>query len=740
MARSQRSWQVDWAGPHGTAWGTVNACLTTVTVTVLGHVVQLWWPVPVVFAILGVVVATILGVIGVLLRAAFARKRRPGATVVYQVFCWAGAGGWSAYMVGHPHWTVRWVAARLAALAVMAVVAGLLASLATDPDEDPKPEPAPQPVVVAAPPVDAGQAERDALAVEWEERLDRLCPGEGYQVPNIQKWPRGNGYTVEAVVPAGGGLSWRAIAGQAEALAGDLDLPHGGGLVVGPGVTRRATLIEVTTVDILAEETQYPQDRAVHSIKDDLEVGFRDDGEPIGPNLLQQCMVLAGEAGSGKTNASHCITGEIVTTDDALQWDWELTGGGLWAPWMDPYLRGEIDVPPIDWCAFDGQELLWQTRAALRIGYARKPGYRQEMFAADDDKVPVSKNLPAIIIVGDEIAKVTGALSEHPQAAENLRLIAFELRAAAIREVFLALRGTDDVITQSVQSQCQVRAVMKVGSKAEAQWVFGRHGFGPEDTPYPGCGGISLNSGKDPVRMKWHRMKPSQIRRIAVLAASRRPKLDELSRLAANGRNPDGSPMDDLLPGELDCYDTRWERFRKHNEAGGGSAVPVSTTTRPASGSSAPAPVVPQAGAAPNLTQVVADLDKAMANLDAAVEAANARNAEEQVPASGEADEQVPVDQDGWAAAMAAWEADPFVPAAAAETPPGPPPANWPSRMLDLIESYGDQGVGPKELLAELAAVGIAVHRDTLHEQLNGAIERGEVRRAGRGKYVRRGI
>ncbi|WP_426502922.1 hypothetical protein ACPPVO_35505 [Dactylosporangium sp. McL0621] len=67
-------------------------------------------------------------------------------------------------------------------------------------------------------------------------------------------------------------------------------------------------------------------------------------------------------------------------------------------------------------------------------------------------------------------------------------------------------------------------------------------------------------------------MKPSQIRKVVLLAEPRRPKLDELSRLAANGRHPDGTPMPGLLASELDCYDTRWARFRAQFVAGMASA------------------------------------------------------------------------------------------------------------------------------------------------------------------------
>lgn len=726
MAPAQRRWQVDWAGPHGTAWGTVNAVLTTVTAAWVAHLTEGWWPAPVTVVALTVVGVTILGVVGVLLRAAFAPKRRPGATVIYQVCCWVGAGCWIVVMVTEPHWSARWFLARLAALAVAAVVAGLLAGLAApDPDPD-APTPTSEPARTAG--GDPALAARNALAVEWEDRLDRRCDGDGYKVPNIEVWPRDNGYTVQADAPLGS--SWRSIASQADALAADLNLPYGGGIVVTMGTTRRTALIEVTTVDVLAEEYPYPDDRRVHSINDALTVGMRDDGNPIGPNLRQNCMVIAGEAGSGKTNAGHCVTAEIVTTDDALPWFWDLTGKAF-AAWIGPYLRGEVDTPALDWCARDGQELLFMTRAALRIGLVRPHAYAQAMLDADDDNVPVTPNRPEVVVLGDEIARVTGVMTEHEAAKENLRLVVFEHRAAAVRAVFFALRGTDDVISSSIQSQCQVRGVMKIGTKAEASWVLGNHGFGPEDTPYPGCGGISLSSGELPVRLKYFRLRPRQIREIAMRFASRRPRLDEASRLAANGRNPDGTPMRDLEPGELDCYDTRWDRYR--------AQYGPAATTSPQPQPSEPTATASNAGTVPSPAQAVADLNRVMAELDAAVAAAKARDAAGQVPASAEPDEQVPVDGDAWAEVMAAWNADDYDGDDAPSVPAGDPPSDWPLRMLGIVGDYGTEGVGPRELLAALAQQGIVVHRDTLNEHLRAAIERGDVHKPhGRGKYVRR--
>jgi hypothetical protein len=729
---TRRRFEIDWAGPHGTAWGTFNAMLTTVTASWLGHLTAREWPLPTGQVVLLAVGVTVLGVLSVLLRAALRKTPTPGATVIYKLCCWTGAGGWAAVMVAEPVWSWRWWAPRAGVLVAMAVVAGLLANLATeDPPATDQPADGPPKNTAAAPSGGdpATLKRRQEIAAQWRELLDRRCAGEGYTVPNVQLWPRGNGHTVEAIVPAGLGLTWRAVAAQAQALEGDLDLPYGCGIVVTAGVSKRAALIEVTTADILARDIAYQVDRPVHSINDNLVVGVRDDGADIGPELRTNCMVLAGEARSGKSNAGHCITAEIVTTDDALQWDWHLPDGRLWAPWMQPWLKGEISVPPIDWCAWDGQELSWMTRAALRVVYARNEGYRELVLDANDDKLPVSRDIPAVVLVGDEIAKVTSAMSNFPFARDDLHSVVFEGGAAAVRCVFLALRGTDEVILNSIQSQCQVRGVMKVGGKAEAGWVFGRSGFGPEDTPYPGCGGLSVQSGRDPQRLKYFRMTPNLIYQIARSVQDRRPTLDELSRLAANGRYPDGRPMDDLMEGELDCYDSRWDRFRARF---GGGVTPQSTARSSTSG---------QAGlgrpGGKSTAQALADLAQASAALDAAVAAANARGVAEQVPPSTEPDEPVDVDGDAWGQVLAAWDADPYDPADVPE-PTGPPPADWRETMLRIIANYGTEGIRPKELLGELADEGVVISRDTLNERLLAEIREGTVYKPRYGRYARR--
>jgi hypothetical protein len=730
MAARKRTWEIDWAGPHGTAWGTVNGILTPITVTWVGHLGERYWLVPVATMVLATATVTVLGVVATLARAALRKTRTPGVTVIYRVLCWTVAGGWSTHMVHTSTWTLRWWLGNVAALAVAGVVAGLLVGLA----KDEPPSASADPAVISETPSVNAQQRRDSLAVEWEGRLRRVCDVEA-TVPNIEDWPRNNGYTVEAVVGEGG-ASWRTLAARSDDLAADLDLPRGCGVSVSMGVSRRAALIDVATVDALAEEQPYPDDYGDLSILDPLPFGVKGDGSVIGPALREKCMLLVGESGSGKTNAGHVVAAGVVRTTDALDWDIDLTGGGLSLPWLRAFLDGRCAQPAIDWAATDEQEAHWMLRAARRGGYARKANYQDLMRDHDDDKIPVGDDLPEVVIRVDEIAKITGQPSRFPNLNEGIEHVVFELRASAFRAVLLGLRATADVVGPDIQAQCHVIGVMRAKNDAEYAWAFGWHsGASVEDAPYPGCGFLSMESGAKPEPLKWWRQRPTQIEEIAIATDGRHPEMDEVTRLALNGRHPNGIPMDDLLPGELDCYDTRWDRFRaKYNlpaVTGQPAGVPAVATV-PATGgddASGDTPASP--------VEAMASLDQALKDLETAVAAAKASRGEA-VPDSDEVTERLPVDDDAWAAVLAAWEADGDVPTTGPQTPSGDPPKDWPQRMLTVIARYGADGVGPGELLAVLADEEIEVHRDTLNEQLKAAIERGEVWKPRRGKYVRR--
>jgi S-DNA-T family DNA segregation ATPase FtsK/SpoIIIE len=728
---TNRGWQIDWAGPHGTAWGTVNAVLTVLSCASLGRFIQTHWPLPATRMLLGVAVVTVLGVVFVLLRAAVRSKRTPAATILYKIACWVGTGVWLAHMYLADHWSFKWWLTQIGVLVALAVVAGLLAGLAADDapqSVQSSPGLRPQPAGQQAGGLTQGQ--RDAMAAEWEERLVRLSNGDldGVKVPNIEEWARGDGFTVQSVCPPGGS-TWKAVASLVEAIGGDLDLTIGCRVSVKMGKSRKVALIDVMTVNQLAEEQPYPGDYGPLSILDPLPGAVTDDGSEIGPDLRSKCMLLVGETGSGKTNAGNVVGTGVIRCTDALRWDVDFTGG-LFLDMLEPFMRGRTSQPAVDWAAWDEGEALWMTRAALRGHRARKAGYRDLMRQANDDKIPISDAVPAFIIFGDEIRRITGAPSDFIEIKNNLIDIINEGRSAGFRTVLLGLRATADVVDTGIQSQCHVIAVTRAKNDSEYAWAFGWHsGACVEDAPYPGCGFISLESGARPVAEKWRRLKPQQLMEVAVATDGRHPEVDELTRLALNGRNSDGTPMSDLFPNELDCYDTRWDRFRDHF---GGDHPSRPAPPQPAGGPSV-AGGSGQGGAV-SLTQAVADLDGAMNTL-----------AERVAEVQRQGGDAAPDLQAEFAAILEAegfgpdvnWSDPDSWPTDWDSIPDSEPQPDDEAKLLKLIHDAGPDGTKPSKLLAALYEQHkIKIHRDTLHERLRTLKDRGAVHQPQHGKWA----
>ncbi|MEV5211300.1 hypothetical protein AB0K35_27890 [Micromonospora sp. NPDC053740] len=719
--KKNRLIEFDFAGPHGTAWGAFNAGLTTVTATTVAH-----FTTPHGGAIIGTAVGG--AVLFNLVRAAFSRKRIPGSTVLYRLGCWAGAGTWGMWMLDNPDWSFRSWAEGVLYLAGAATGAGVIVGLATEPKDDEEDD---KPVL----PSDPGEAKRVTIALDWEARIERVC-GIKVEFHGLDEWEKGNGYTLAGRLPEGGVLLDR-LRGQAANLASDIDLPPGCAIniyaKVGPDAGRRDFLMDVPTENALADDQKYPQDVTRFTINDPVPFGVQPNSDLETVEMRSKCLLAVGETGSGKTNLGHGLTGGFVRAVDTLVMQIDLTGAGLSRPWIKPWLEGRAGRPAVNTVADTPQKAMQLLRALLRVGHARKAGYQDLMAQVDDDKLPIGHLLPdgnilsEVILMVDEIAKITGTRSEWPDLRDLIVQVINELRASGVRVVLLGLRATDDVVASSIQAMCAIKIGMKMTSKSEMSYLFGwSEGIAPEDAPYPGCGFIQHDSATKPRPFRAWRLTPSVIDRIAVAADAWIPELDPISRAAANGRTIDGTPLKGVPDEDLDWYERRWAGWERTNRP------------REVEMAQPAIPPVPPMPAREGSVATVDDVLQAAQEGDAAL---SARIAESQGMTVGQS-EQVKDDfarvlrEAGFDPEEEDWN-DPAVWSRPPEGATVPVSEDEQALMLSILGNAGPQGMKPKELREKLTEQGKPMSRDKLHQMLKAAKEAGDAFQPQYGKWAR---
>ncbi|MGX2996184.1 hypothetical protein JNUCC64_18185 [Streptomyces sp. JNUCC 64] len=541
--------RVDWSAGHGLLTGTLNASAGTLVATALAHSAGM--PAGWAFAAgaAGAVGTTVAGV----------RRRVTAATLSFRAGCWAAAGTWSGWALG----TGGPVSlAALGALTVGSITAGTLAVGFAAHEET---EQARRRMLLTI-------GTRRALAAEWIDRIARVCRVEDVTVAGIEHWPSGMGYTVEVELPEGG-TTRRAIADRADALASDLDLPDGCGLQVLPGVSRRRVLIEVATHSYHGRELPFPVDEIAETttVNNPAPVALLPDGGRSELDMRQASTIVTGATGTGKTNWLHTLIARLNQTNDTLVWVIDLNGGSLGLPWLhawrdaqtsgDPTAMEAVPVPGVDWVASTPGEAKLMLEAAVRIAKARKVTYQQHMRAEDDDKLPVSPEVPEIVIVVDEGAEVSATREARAVMAGISEVIRIA-RAMAIRAVVSVLRVTSDVLPDPmVRKMASNRVCTGTTEDAELGHVFGWRALSAENS-FSGPGSMLVGTeGKQPKTAQQWRITPSGIETVCVTTARRRPALDAPSATAAGP-----------------SYTERWTHDRC------GHLWPQTTTTAPAPG------------------------------------------------------------------------------------------------------------------------------------------------------------
>ncbi|WP_367131407.1 MULTISPECIES: hypothetical protein [Streptomyces] len=458
-------------------------------------------------------------------------QHRPPGHMVTRCTAWLAAGGWSAVaLAGHTVFTWAsagwWGAGTAAAVVLARSLAGA--------EETAKTEHAERQL----------QKWANGKAGEWEQRLADLFRLQDHRVDGVSPWKGGVGYTVRVQMPEG---TPELPATAERTLAAALRLPRGGGVQITDGMVYGEIHIHVTAKDVLAETIDLPQgpeDITVTSVYDGFPLGLRPDAEEVRIRMADDCALIIGQIGSGKTNTVNVVNAGALRSADTVVMHIDITGAGISLPWLRSWtVDGTADVPLIDWSADTVEEahILCDTLIAGIV--ARKSGHQD--LLTEDDKITVDADVPAVVLIVDEIAELPMTLLTKLDTIVNTG------RAVRVRVVICGLRATQDVITAAMKKQSRNRIGMRVTDPEELGHLFPTGGsrINPKAAPYRGCGFYAAPDAEDvisdPTPFKAYRITPKAIGALAAQYADRRPRLEPVFL--------------DTEPGQY--YASRWGRI-----------------------------------------------------------------------------------------------------------------------------------------------------------------------------------
>ncbi|KUN75646.1 hypothetical protein [Streptomyces griseoruber] len=516
---------LDWAAGHGPVTGALSATTGAFAVATTGAATHMppGWALAVGAA--GALGHTVAGL----------RVRNAGRTLATRAASWLVGGGWTTWAMTHGPLT--WAA--LGSLAAIGVGIGA-AARSTALFEEAREEEA----LAAAERQIAAElsAERRAIAAEWVDRIQRVC-SITVRVVGVEMWETGAGFSLDAELPPGG-ATYSKIAAESGRLSADARLPHGCTVAASPGIDQGRVIIDVTTVNVLAEERTYPTDYAPLSVLTGIPWGYRTNAEDILVYLREQCALVVGPTGSGKTNMVHTILAGFARTVDVLTWVIDLNAGSAGLPWVRPALTGRLTRedgkpvrPGVDWLAGTYEEAVAMLDAAVRIAKHRKTAYQDLLARANTDLLPVSAQIPQIMLVVDEGAEILVSTDRQMRKlGEKILEVIRIARAMGVRTVLTALGATGSVLGNlMIRREGKVRVAL-TGGETEgmdlSKMFPGARGLRVDQAPYKGAGFLGTPESPAALFKAW-RILPNQIREITAATSDRHPVLDAVSAKAA---------------------------------------------------------------------------------------------------------------------------------------------------------------------------------------------------------------
>ncbi|MFJ4974950.1 hypothetical protein ACIP6X_06360 [Streptomyces coeruleorubidus] len=516
---------LDWAAGHGPVTGALSATTGAFAVATTGAATHMppGWALAVGAA--GALGHTVVGL----------RVRNAGRTLATRAASWLVGAGWTTWAMTHGPLT--WAA--LGSLATMGVGIGAAARSTALFEEAREGE-----AIAAEQRQIAAElsAERRAIAAEWVDRIQRVC-SITVRVVGVEQWETGAGYSIDAELPPGG-ATWNRIAAESPRLSADARLPHGCTATASPGIHQGRVIIDVTTVNVLEQERTYPSDYGPLSIHTGIPWGYRTNAEQILTYLREQCALIVGPTGSGKTNMVHSILAGFARADDILTWVIDLNAGSAGLPWVLPALNGEISAPDgkpvrpgIDWLAGTYDEAMTMLDTAVRVAKHRKMGYQDVLARANTDLLPISAKIPQIMLVIDEGAEILSSPDRQVRKlGEKILEVIRIARAMGIRTVLTALGATGSVLSNlMIRREAKVRVAL-TGGETEgmdlSKMFPGSRGLRVDQAPHKGAGFMGTPESPAALFKAW-RILPNQIREIIAATSDRHPTLDAVSAKAA---------------------------------------------------------------------------------------------------------------------------------------------------------------------------------------------------------------
>jgi hypothetical protein len=450
------------------------------------------------------------------------QRADPGA-LAYRLACRIGVSAWATWALAHgvlEEWT-------LGALGLGTLAAAVLQPLTHRP---PKPRPSVTGALNHDRPVGGTVARRHTvLAEEWAARVRRVAQVR-VVIDDIVPWPDNAGFSALVIQPLGSS-STSKLTGSSVGLAEDARLPQGCSVEWRDGQHRGSLWMDVATVDRLADTIPYPGLRLGRSVTepDAIRLGRHRDGSTAAIGVRENTTILAGQKRSGKSGTLHDVTADAGALDDCVVWHMDLNGGGISRSWLRPWLHGRTARPAVDWAAPCPEEAWLMAQALIDIALDRKSSTADLKAEANTQLLPVSRELPQILVVLDEGKEVLGTKITDAVVREIRKLLEQLVDIGgneAVNAVLSVLRSVSTALSTDILKQCANRATMRVADQSELDYLFGYHrGITPRDARQQGSGFLQQPGGAPRV-FKSYFMLPSDIETAAVQIAGHRPELD----------------------------------------------------------------------------------------------------------------------------------------------------------------------------------------------------------------------